>query len=642
MTTLLDIECYPNVFFCGAKDYHTREYLTFEMSPYCDDREKFFKWYSNYKSYLVTFNGEHYDNVVDNFFIKEYNSLKDLNIDEFCTRIKRMSDLAIEGEYENIKKYKYSHGYTSIDLFLYWSKMLRVSKKISLKSLAVQFGWDEIQELPYHHTKTLSKEEIEVVKRYNLRNDLGILEKLFIKLQPEISQRTDAIQRFGFDKRCYSWDGVKLGLNILLKEYCEEYNIDYNSIKNLRTNFPDKGILIRDIILDKVQFKPTTEIVYTTIEKKKVVYNCNSFYTLFNHIKDRTVFSTKDLSYSVVVNGVKYDIKSGGLHSWHKDDIVEPDSDLYYYKDIDVGSYYPTLGSEYSFVPAHLPGMDKVIKKIKILRLEYKAQGNKKDAELYKLALNGGYYGNLNSEYTCMYDPSALLSVTINGQLFLLMLCEKMSEEGITIDMCNTDGVTCIIPKDKLDIFYRIYKEWEELTHMVLEEVDYKKVIRKNINNYLAIQTNGKVKRKGLFKFDDEIPLGDSVDEQVIAKALTLYYLDNIPIEESITNPSKYNFHIYDYCMSNKISKEYEVIHNNIKVQNMNRYYFSKQGPFLFKKKNNKNTLEHINVGEGVLLFNKYEEKSWEDYKINYTHYIAEARQIIDELNTKQRQLSLF
>ncbi len=190
---------------------------------------------------------------------------------------------------------------------------------------------------------------------------------------------------------------------------------------------------------------------------------------------------------------------------------------------------------------------------------------------------------------------------------------------------------------------------------MELEQVTYSKVIRKNINNYLAIAPSGKIKRKGLFKLrlnekgEDEIPLGDSVNETVVAQALNNYFIKDIPIEETIQNPDKYGIHIYEYCCSNKISKDYEVWWNKEKVQNLNRYYFSRSAPFLLKrkkdtaKKRKKNaSFEHVNVDDPVILFNEYQEKPWSEYKINYNHYIAKTREVINELQISKKQLSLF
>lgn len=250
-------------------------------------------------------------------------------------------------------------------------------------------------------------------------------------------------------------------------------------------------------------------------------------------------------------------------------------------------------------------------------------------------------YGNLNNEYTPMFDPLQMLKVTVNGQLFLLMLCEKLMEHGIEIDSCNTDGVTSIIPREKESVYKEICEWWQSITRMELEYDDFEYSIRKNVNNYLVKKANGKLKKKGLFKYGADIPLGDSVNAQVIPKCLEQYYVYNIEPDVVINNPEKYNLHIYDFCLSNKISKKYTVLWNGEKQQQLNRYYFSKNSPYLYKKKEGKKTLENVNVGLGVQLFNNYVEKPWDDYKINKSYYIAAVRKIITEMNNNL-QLKLF
>ena len=180
-----------------------------------------------------------------------------------------------------------------------------------------------------------------------------------------------------------------------------------------------------------------------------------------------------------------------------------------------------------------------------------------------------------------------------------------------------------------------------------LEHEYYNQIIYKNVNNYSAKTIDGNIKRKGFFKlpFNEkekrEIPLGDSVDEIIISKALNSYYIDGIEPKNFIANPDKFNLHIYDYCKSNKIDKTWTVYHNNQVQQNLNRYYFSKNSPYLLKRKNNEGNYHQVNVGEGVILFNNYEEKDWKNYNINYNYYISKTNKIIEEIN-RMNQLTLF
>lgn len=395
MKLLYDIECFFNYFLVGFKNFETKETFTFEISEDINQAQELYEYLKNIdakNTFFISFNGIDYDNIVTYYFYCKYKYFveKKFTALDICLALKEFSDYVINNRdsYNDteIKKYKYHNKWIDIDLFRYWSKMLRKSKKISLKSLGIQLNHDRVQELPYDFNKILTKEERESVKDYNVNNDLVITDKLCEEMKPQIIQRQDANEKYGFNS--FSWDGVKLGLNILLEEYCKKYNYNRKDINGLRGKM--NPIKLDRILLNKIQFTKTEEIVRPIVEKGKITYYCNSFYTLHQHLKERIVSSTDELSYSVILNGVKYDIKSGGLHSFHNPEVVKYDLNKYIYRDSDISSMYPSLGSIYGYTPQHLPGMDKLIAELKSKRLQYKKEGKKKDAELYKLALNGG------------------------------------------------------------------------------------------------------------------------------------------------------------------------------------------------------------------------------------------------------------
>ena len=57
------------------------------------------------------------------------------NVDNYLQKLKEWSDYIINNDYwwndSELKKYKYHNKWIDIDLYLYWSKMLRLSKKLS-------------------------------------------------------------------------------------------------------------------------------------------------------------------------------------------------------------------------------------------------------------------------------------------------------------------------------------------------------------------------------------------------------------------------------------------------------------------------------------------------------------------------------
>ena len=60
-------------------------------------------------------------------------------------------------------------------------------------------------------------------------------------------------------------------------------------------------------------------------------------------------------------------------------------------------------------------------------------------------------YGLFNFQYYFLYDPYCTFKVTINNQLWILMLIERLVLAGYTVLSANTDGLLLHIKKDKLE-----------------------------------------------------------------------------------------------------------------------------------------------------------------------------------------------
>ena len=120
-----DIEVYPNYILVGFKEHLKPNYYFFEISEYVNNRKKLIEFLKPHHI-LISFNGVHYDNVILNAIIKNHTDT--LRI------VKAVNDAIIRDDYDNYKFYKKkTFKSTDVDLYLYWSKMLRLSMKISLK-----------------------------------------------------------------------------------------------------------------------------------------------------------------------------------------------------------------------------------------------------------------------------------------------------------------------------------------------------------------------------------------------------------------------------------------------------------------------------------------------------------------------------
>lgn len=217
------------------------------------------------------------------------------------------------------------------------------------------------------------------------------------------------------------------------------------------------------------------------------------------------------------------------------------------------------------------------------------------------------------------------------------MLVEQLSDLGVKVESCNTDGISIIYNKLLDQQVQSKLREWQQLSKMELECTHFTKMVRKDINNYLVIcQDNGKVSYKQKGAFLTEPPVDMSHDNLVVSKALYHYYKSGIPIEQSIRGHDN----IYDFCACQKVAKTYSVFWNGQRQQRLNRYFVAKRGgAYLYKSKDGEN-MEHMLKGYSVQLFNDYYEKPMAEYEIDYGYYIAETKKLLNQL--EPQQLSMF
>lgn len=231
------------------------------------------------------------------------------------------------------------------------------------------------------------------------------------------------------------------------------------------------------------------------------------------------------------------------------------------------------------------------------------------------------------------------MKTTISGQLVLSMLCEKLADipDSLMI-LTNTDGAEILIPRIYENLYYDICKQWENETKLILEFVDYKKMWIRDINNYGAMDINGKIKNKGCFEVNKMIGSEPAYHKdnsfKIVPIALQEFFVNNVDVETTIKNHTN----IYDFCgrVKSKYDSWYEM--SNIKQQKNVRYYVSKDGGKLLKKYKDGRTAE-VHVDYRSTVANKiYDDKNYDD--INYTFYVKECYKIIDTILPKQ--LNLF
>jgi rubrerythrin len=324
-------------------------------------------------------------------------------------------------------------------------------------------------------------------------------------------------------------------------------------------------------------------------------------------------------------------------------------------------AYYPAIIINNGRYPAHLGkeflrGYKAMFEK----RLELKPLA-KKDKKIrgivgaLKLAVNS-VYGKSSDMQSWIYDRQLTMFTTITGELSLMMLIEAYELQGLHVISANTDGVTIRIHKDDEQKMHDINKWWMDVTQYELERTDYTKIIFSTVNDYLAIKTDGEIKKKGDFLTDFELHKNKSA--RIASIALEQYYVNDVPIETTIKNHKN----IFDFAMRQKASKNFHYEGYNKAKGEKNvynkliRYYVSNTGEKLLKIKNedcdtNAAAISQVEAGEWVCTVCNHLTKDHDMSNINYDYYIEKANRIVSkiQLEGKKRkviivpnQLNLF
>ena len=608
-----DVEVFNNVFHCCCKDTETGEIYKFEISERKNQIKELVEFFLQPSVIFCGYNNHHYDDVILNYIIDYKTKLTGLPYWRTCQSLFNLSSCIVEDEEESrerIKRYKYAHYFKSMDLLtMQFSQKLRVG----LKTMQVTMHYKNVQEYDGDFDKPLPLKEIDKMIAYNI-NDVESTTELLNRLKEQIELRLFIEQEHGID--CLSMDSVKMAETFLLEKYSQLSGIPKNVIKEMRS--PMDYIPLKDVILPFIRYKnPKLQAVLEDM-KKQIVYS-----------KERKGYENK-----FVISNVVYSVGVGGIHSIHTPKIFHPDEDGFI-GHADVASMYPSLLIEYQWGPRHLGKLFyDLFAGLKTERLEAKHTGQTVKNLFLKIVLNSPT-GKMQQEVSWMYDPFNVFKIRINGQLILLMLVDRLLDIGCEIIQVNTDGVVYKAKNNMRDRIQEAISEVERITQLEFESDEYEAFYQYAINDYFGVLKGGKIEKKGMFITDTK--LGKGLAPVVIPKAVIAYFTQNIPVTEFIEKDKD----IRDFLMSQAVDKKFKVVHGDKRVQRINRFYASTDGPYLFKQDgDDTDKVSNMLTKSGVTILNKFDDRPIEDRKVNYRYYISEARKII--ANFTEQQLTLF
>lgn len=629
-----DIETMKEFFLVGIYVPSEDKHYDFKVNRFENQLDSFISFTEKYGDfYWVGYNNLRFDSQVVEWVIRNYEHWHELNNLEICSRIaQKAQDVIHDANFDVFPEYREQDlSLQQIDLFKI-QHFDNKNRRVSLKRLEFEMDLENIEEMPIHHSKTdLTQEEIDITIDY-CRNDvyatyqfylitIGQTDHPLYKGNNQIQLRLDIQEEFGIP--CLNYSDSKIGDEIIKKYYCQEKRIEYKDLP--KKGFFRKNIPVKNCIASYVDFK-TKEL--------------QSF---LRNIKKMNLGLQDDFKETIVFYDNSYTFAKGGLHTENKPRIFEAD-DEYEIIDWDVSSYYPAIIINNEKYPYHLGkeflrGYKQMFEK----RLELKPLA-KKDKKIkgivgaLKLAVNS-VYGKSSDMQSWIYDRQLTMFTTITGELSLLMLIEAYELAGINVISANTDGVTVRIKKELIDKMHEINKWWVEVTRYELERTDYQKIIFSTVNDYLAVKTDGEVKKKGDFLTDFELHKNKSA--RIVPLALEQYFLSDIPVDHTIRSHNN----IFDFCIRQKASKDFHYEGWNrargekTLYNKLIRYYVSNTGEKLLKVKNENSDstapeVSQVEAGEWVCTVCNYLPKNTDvaTAGINYDYYIERAEKIIHKI----------
>lgn len=482
----------------------------------------------------------------------------------------------------------------------------------------------------------LPKEYKDSMEIYNL-NDVLICGEMVRLNQEEVRLRYSISKEY--DVNVYSASRSTIADKVITKLYSKFTGL--HPSRFLETKTIRRKIVVAEIISDKVNF--------ITPELNK----------LLDEVKGLILKGEKgEFEREVLFKGMSYTMATGGLHSNEIPGIFTKKNGKII--DRDVASYYPNMIRSLKVCQKHLipKAWFKIADTIVDERIEHKHLSKDKSlsqedrdkhgiaAACLKIVANAGIFGKMGSEKSFLCDKKAMYQVTINGQLFLLMLIERLELAGIKVISANTDGIVTVVPDGLEEKANEICHKWEKHLGLELEFTEYELYVREGVNSYITRKTSGDIKLKGSRMnhkmFSEDLTKG--YNAPIVSYAVNQYFLNDVPIMETLRASKS----ILDFCKTQNIARKYKLEYTHIvdgkltveEIQRNTRYFISTDGGSLMKvevigyKANGEVDAKKssLSAGQRVTVCNLIDDRDISEWNINYLYYYNEAMAIVNPI----------
>ena len=553
---IYDCETYANVLTLAAEHAYLPLKWEFEISPWRNDSKAIIEWVNwlrNNNARMIGFNNQGFDYPV-------LHTLMRMGYSDAGTLYQKAMWIINSQDGDD----RWMHSVKPSDVLVPQIDLYKIhhfdnkARSTSLKMLEFNMRADSIQDLPFKVGTELTQDQLPILKRYNA-HDASQTKAFYFKSLDMIRFREELTRKYQRD--FMNHNDTKIGKDYFIMEL-EKAGVpcyDYGPAGRTPRQTKRDSIALNDAILPWIAFKNP------------------EFTRVLNWLREQTITETKGVFTDLIatVNGFDFVFGLGGIHGSVSSETIESTDEMVII-DIDVESYYPSTAIAQRFKPAQYPDLYcDIYAGLKVQRVSYK-KGTSENAML-KLGLNGAF-GDSNNQFSVFFDPLMTMQITLNGQLLLCKLAENlMTIPGLRMVQANTDGLTLCVPRMYMDQFDLIVCAWEQLTNLKMEKNTYSKMFIRDVNNYIAVYENGKVKRKGAYEYDQD--WHQNHGGLVIAKVTEQVLVHGAPIRETVEQWPD----IMDFMLRTKVPRSSYLQWGDDQAQNISRYYIAKGGKPLFK-----------------------------------------------------------
>lgn len=615
-----DIEVFPNFFLAQFWD-GAKKWKQFRE----DDIEGLLEFVNDKNLILGGYNNFSYDDTV----------LKWLNANPHASTrdIFKLSTAIIKEGRNNKTLFKIQYGACpwdhSIDVFQFFNK------RGSLKEWECKEQLPRVVESPCDFEKDLPRAEIPKIVDY-CKNDVEATWHLLKKNWHLAEIRNDLTKIYDLTDRVFVVGEAGIAQSVFMSMHEARTGEWITKTRESAARSSDNKARIWsmvDIVSDKIAYTTPTfkrffkEFMATEIvgDEKGVKWKLDDVY------KKAVKLGAKSYKFGV-----------GGLHSVDGPGVFIADEKTAIV-DIDVESYYPSLIIEEQLFPAQLgEAFYEDMRKLRDTRLEAKhgekaaKKSGDKEAETKHKRVNAALkivinstFGKLNDAYSPLRSIPDALRVTINGQLMLLMMVERLEVAGAEVLSVNTDGVTIRWDRKTLEKQLQpMMDAWGKQTGHKLERADFKRYCRRDVNAYLALKADDSVKRKGAFTPYPDTGKWDGIAVKLAAEA---WLLRGIDPEKTIAKAKAVDFLYYQ-----RVKNGGSIYHGETLVGKIARWYVATSGEVMRRENPDKSRDKIPNGANAVLAM---DVREWKDFgppkDLDRAHYVKAAWKLINSTKEK-------